>query len=74
MQKVVEEDQQQDEYQNVEEDTELCLRVEVEREETCREYGYEKAYEGFTARYTCNVDAFRRVASCPDAGAYRAER
>jgi hypothetical protein len=55
---MVEEDQQQDEHQQVEEDTELNLRVEVEREETCRECGREKAYECFTARHARNVDAF----------------
>ena len=58
MQKVVEEDQQQDEHQEVEEDAELCLRVEVEREETCRECGREEAYECFTAGHARNVDAF----------------
>ena len=57
MQKVVGEEEQQDERQQVEEDTELCLRVEVEREETCREYGCEKSYECFTAGHARNVDA-----------------
>ena len=49
MQKVVGEEEYRDERQQVEEDTELYLRVEVEREETCREYGRKKAYECFTA-------------------------
>ena len=57
VQKVVGEEEQQDERQQVEEDTELCLRVEVESEETCREYGREKAYECLTAGHARNVDA-----------------